>query len=47
MDANFGLVRKKSAGRDVAASTGDSAYFLKDDVVKAFTDGYEDSTKKE
>jgi hypothetical protein len=44
MYANFGLVCKKSAGRDVSASNGDPAYFIADDVVRAFTNDYQDNT---
>ena len=43
LDANFGLVRKKNAGKDVSLSTSDATYFVDDEVVRSFTNDYEDS----
>jgi len=46
MDANFGLVRKKSAGKSLAEPNCGSQYFVQDDIVAAFVESYSDKSAK-
>jgi hypothetical protein len=47
LDANFGLVRKKNAGKGVDDSAGASSFFVNDAVVDKFVESYGASyTKK-
>ena len=46
MDANFGLVRKKSAGKPAGEPHHDGVFFLPQSEVDDFVEKYDDATKK-
>jgi hypothetical protein len=47
MDANFGLVRKKNAGKSLSAANCGSRFFISDEVVSTFVESYYDHNVKD
>jgi hypothetical protein len=47
MDANFGLVRKKNAGKSLSDASYGSRFFVSDSAVNEFVDSYSDRNVKD
>lgn len=47
IDANFGLVRKKSSGSDVTEARVDNAFFRHQSAVNSFVAAYDDAKSNE
>jgi hypothetical protein len=47
MDANFGLVRKKNAGKSFSDASYGSRFFVDDSAVNEFVDSYSDRNVKD